>query len=272
MDGCRAKIDRAREHVEALYGEFDAFMKPNPNTPWGIVIKHDGRRGEGAITWRQRGPTPLRWAVLLGEFLYDLRSSLDHLARALVIANNRKPTKKTEFPVFWKETDFEAESGPKIKGISSDARTVIESLQPYRAWPDHPKSTTIWAIHDLCNTDKHRVLNLTDPWVFTGHVVFTSEVKAREDLITFTKPLTRMRLHDDAVIAAYEWDPAEMRSLGKAKVKVDVKLSLDIALAEGQWAPRRPNQPIVGLGVRHFVKPALKFMDETLAKFDPFFA
>jgi len=74
-------------------------LPPTADSAWGIVIKHDGRRGEGTITWRQRGPTPLRWAVLLGEFLYDLRSSLDHLARALVIANNRKPTKKTEFPL-----------------------------------------------------------------------------------------------------------------------------------------------------------------------------
>jgi len=81
-----------------------------------------------------------------------------------------------------------------------------------------------------------------------------------------------MRLHDDAVIAAYEWDPAEMRALGKTKVNVNVQLSLDIALAEGQRAQRRTGQPIEGLGVRHFVKPALKFMDETLAKFEMFFA
>ena len=174
--------------------------------------------------------------------------------------------------VYWRETDFEAKAGPKIKGISPGARAIVESLQPYRAWPDHPKSTTIWAIHDLCNTDKHRVLNLTDPWVFTGQVVFISSLEARPDLISFTKPLRRMRLHDDAVIAAYEWDPAEMRALGKTKVNVNVQLSLDIALAEGQWAQRRTGQPIEGLGVRHFVKPALKFMDEILAKFEMFFA
>jgi hypothetical protein len=264
--GVRVKLDRAREHLDTLKGEFDAFMKPETNAPWAVQFKIDTGAGKCEIGWRQdTAPDPRpRWAAIFGEFLYDVRSSLDHIARDLVVANGRKPDGRTEFPVFKSQDDFEGRSCPKTRGMSEHAKTLIESLQPYRAWPEHPTSSTLWKIHELCNIDKHRTLNLSDPWLMTVKVVFRLPGKVREDIITASKRPKAMRLYDKAVIGEFVWDPAELRSLSKSQVKVEFEASLDISLAEGNWltCSNKPRQG--GMAVRHVMEVSLDYIDTVI--------
>jgi hypothetical protein len=270
LDGVRAKLDRAREHIEVLEREFGEFMNPDMGASWEIRIKRDSDRGECKVTWHQDAPPPLRWSVLFGEFLYDLRSALDHLARCLVVANGETPTTSTEFPVFWREKDFNRRASPKTKGMSAQAKTLIEASQPYRDWPEHPKSTTLWTLHDFCNTDKHRLLHLADPWLFSMRITFLIPGSIDQSFIRATQKPRRMRLEDGAVIAAFEWDPAAMRALGEANVKMEFKASFDVALAEGQWATERANQPTEGMAVRHLMQQCLDYVETTLLpKFEP---
>jgi hypothetical protein len=272
LAGVRAKIDGARERRETINRELDSFVDRDPETSWQILVKTDNNAGEGSATWAQHDPIPLRWSVYLGEFLYDLRSALDHLAGCLVEANNRKPTNRTEFPVFWSEEDFEAGSYPKTQGMSAEVKTLIESLQPYREWPEHPQQTVLWGIHAFCNADKHRLLHLADFWLLDTEFTFTMPQGLGEDFIHWTVKPRRMRLYHDAVIAAYEWDAAYLDSLDESDVEMHTHFSLDIALAERPWGRKRTTEPPEPFSVRDLMADALDYVEASLLpKFMPFF-
>jgi hypothetical protein len=263
LDGVRAKLDRAAQHLDALNGEFDLFMKNDPDVPWGLVVELNHDAGECRFTWRQETPTPLRWAVVLGEFLYDVRSSLDHLARQLVLVNGRKPDNRTEFPVFHTENDFEGRSCAKTCGMSAEVKAVIEDLQPFRAWPEHPRSTTLWQIHSLCNTDKHRLLNLTSPWMFTARI---NAIGPGLAWVKEPPKSGRLPLHDKAMIASFKWD-----TTSESNVEMDFAFTFDVALAEGQWASES-GEPSKGMAVRNLMGVCLDYMNTTtLPAFEPFF-
>ena len=89
--------------------------------------------------------TPDPIGMLLGEFAYALRSSLDHLAWQLALLTTDTPNRQTCFPI-----DSECPSAAnrsyadKIANIPPQALAVIESLQPYKRWPafkDHPSGS-----------------------------------------------------------------------------------------------------------------------------------
>lgn len=229
--GIRAKLDRAQEHADFIEGQLRVFGKRDSDRPWATVVKLDEAIGKCEIVWRQDEPPPLRWAVMLGEFLYDLRSSMDHLARLLVIANERKPTGRTEFPVFKDEEDFEGRSCPKTQGMAVEVKTAILDSQPFRVLQHRPTAHELWLIHNLCNKDKHRLLHLTDPWVIGGAVKWN---EAPSGLIRTTKAPKRMRLDNDALMASYEWDPLAMRR-SNANVNMDFTFVVDVAIDEAEW-------------------------------------
>jgi hypothetical protein len=272
LAGIRAKIDGARERRDTINRELDSFVDRDPETSWQILVKTDNDAGKCTITWAQHDPVPLRWSVYLGEFLYDLRSALDHLACRLVEANNRKPTNRTEFPVFWREDDFEAGSCPKTQGMSAEVKTLIESLQPYREWPEHPQQTALWGIHAFCNADKHRLLHLTDFWLLATEISHKMPPGLSEGFIQWKVKPRRMRLYHDAVIAAYEWDPVYLDSLDESDVEMHTDFSLDIALAERPWGRKRTAEPSEPFSIRDLMADALDCVEASLLpKFEPFF-
>jgi len=261
LTSVREKVGRAREHHEVLHREFDSFMKDDPDSPWGLAFDLDHKVGECRFWWRQEEPTPLRWSVILGEFLYDLRSALDHLARQLVLANGRKPDNRTEFPVFKSEDDFEGRSCPKTRGMSAKVKALLLEIQPFREWPENPMDTTLWGIQNLCNFDKHKLLHLTDPWLMTAEMNVTGPG------VEWIQKPRRMRLYDKAKICAYRWDTS-----ADTNVNMNFGFSLDVALAEGQWQPEGAGQPSEGMSVLHLMDVCLKYMETTfLPRFEPFF-
>ena len=100
---------------------------------------------------------PLRFAVVAGEVIHHLRSTLDHLVVALAARNGQDPLNQHQFPVCRKQDKFEkAVRGGCTKGISASALKLIADAQPYlRPRPDDYFLTTL---HELDVVDKHRLL------------------------------------------------------------------------------------------------------------------
>jgi hypothetical protein len=74
------------------------------------------------MIWKVNHPPPLPLSVLLGVFLHNLRSSLDHIAWQLVLDNGGTPVKKTSFQIVLKRKG----ALPKIAGgISAKAATTV---------------------------------------------------------------------------------------------------------------------------------------------------
>jgi hypothetical protein len=120
----------------------------------------DHTSGRHVITATVQEPIPDDWGPLIGDVLHNLRSALDHLAHALAVENVGTPLPKeigasVEFPIFDGEVNFHRHGRPKIVGLSSEAQTAIEALQPYRRYPD-PHIDPLWLLYQLSNIDKHR--------------------------------------------------------------------------------------------------------------------
>jgi hypothetical protein len=156
LNGVRFKIVRAQEHHDLLDQKVGAFLASKPYT---TLIDVDEQTWEFRVRVDVHRETDPYWAVIIGDLVHNLRSALDHLAWALVQVNGNKPTKRTQFPIFTDQGEFEADGRRMIAGVSAEATALLESLQPYvrRNPADHP----LEVIRLLSNRDKHHLLYTT---------------------------------------------------------------------------------------------------------------
>ena len=266
-----AKLDRAREHLNTLEAETRQFVEGDAQTPWGIDIEVNSTAGEWKASWHAgHPPLPPRFAVIFGEFFYLVRSAMDHLAHQLVVVSKNTPIKENVFPVAESVDKFKSLGPQRMQGMSGPIQTAIQALQPYEVRPQHPTDTHIWYIHDFCNIDKHRLLHLSELWLFSGNVAFSAQSGGEAIPIRAHKRPQRMRLDQDALIAHYSWNPG--RTLGKkAQMQVKFEFSYDVALAEGTFVDSAGN-PFEGMGTLQLMRESIDYMDATLLpKFEPFF-
>lgn len=151
------KLGRAYEHLDQLKREVTAFIKSNPYTE----TRYDNPEKAGHIIRVEQHISPDPIGVLIGEFAYCIRSSLDHLAWQLALLTTDKPSRLTAFPI---ESECPRPSNKsfneKIASIPPEALKVIDALQPYHSQATI-KSHPLWQINRLCNLDKHQVIPIS---------------------------------------------------------------------------------------------------------------
>ena len=122
-----AKIGRARRELRLLKADIDSFCKEKSRL---IVPEGSGEQ----VSWVYRGDTPnppIDWSIRVGEFAYNLRSSLDHLVWQLVKANGEKANTRNLFPIYKKiDEASEQRLSERLKGVSVGAQGYIRSIQP----------------------------------------------------------------------------------------------------------------------------------------------
>jgi hypothetical protein len=166
FSSANAKLQRATETGNILEHEIHAFLEENPN-PYQIVGELRNRR-EYVFTAFGELQVPLRFSLLFGEVVYQLRTSLDHLLAALVTANASTPTDKHQFPIASTPAKFkEAVKRGDIAGVSRPAMALIEGFQPYQR--EQPKPSLLNLLREWNNADKHRLL------VFVGGAIRLGE-------------------------------------------------------------------------------------------------
>src|SRR5262245_2957355 len=108
LTGVVAKFNRSKEQFDVLRAEIGEFLDQEPQT-------HLSRGEFNADTWewierfQMQGP-PLRWGVILGDCVHNLRSALDHLICqvALLDGGTMDDCAQTQFPIASKsEGQFE---------------------------------------------------------------------------------------------------------------------------------------------------------------------
>lgn len=149
-----AKIERAKEHFETLDREIGEFQKNNL-----CRVRHYEDTENALYVVRIDIPiVPLRFGVLAGDGIHNLRSALDHLAWQLALTRVAKPFDYTEFPIVSKDTAKDRAHFKLVTQSMPDRACVrIKALQPYRrgaAFKDDP----LWQLNKLWNIDKHRVI------------------------------------------------------------------------------------------------------------------
>ena len=78
LAGVIEKFNRSKEQFDELIAEMDAFFVEKPE-PHFSVGEFDTHTWEWVERFQVRREMPLRWGVILGDCVHNLRSALDHL-------------------------------------------------------------------------------------------------------------------------------------------------------------------------------------------------
>jgi hypothetical protein len=160
LDGCRAKLDRADEHLDLFEREIDAFLEDESQSVALSIPYLDPESGYHIVYAVVESDPPLRLGVILGDVVHNVRSALDHLVWQLVLANGETPGRGNAFPIVDHPNDFAGKAAVALKGVTPGHRAVIESVQPYHG-SDGPETTYLGLLRHLSNVDKHQVVHTT---------------------------------------------------------------------------------------------------------------
>jgi hypothetical protein len=147
------KTARAERHLDEIEHELSKVFKPEP---YAITRQDYPKKFIHVIRVQSKG-IPIEVPLLIGEFIYSLRSGLDQLAWGLARLHTSCPQRSTSFPI---RDDSTRGLGDAVRDILPAAVAVIESLQPYHrgnAFKQHP----LWILNRLSTIDKHRVFAVT---------------------------------------------------------------------------------------------------------------
>jgi hypothetical protein len=225
LDGIRAKLKRAEEHLDVLEAEMGNYLGGD------IYILVRDEKPDRTIfhLWIKAEP-PLRFSILLGDCCHNLRSALDHIVWQMVLANKQTPDENTAFPI-WDKPPQGIFAPKAIRGISKEACALIESLQPYQDG-QQASEHVLWFIKTLSNTDKHRTLNLTVASISDLNVKLITS--SREHTATIPRGVFR----HGAEVASFAIPSDE---IVREDVRVESRGDIFIALKDpGPWGPEEP--------------------------------
>src|SRR5215469_14996221 len=144
------KTVRAKEHLDDLRKRLRAFRESEPIR----VSREDDIQNQRHIIRLHVKNIPDVFALIVGDCLYCLRSSLDQLVWALSKLTTDYP-KWTQFPILEKSDTKRLKAC--TQGVPAPAIHLIDSLQPYHGRDAAAISShLLWRLNLLCNIDKHR--------------------------------------------------------------------------------------------------------------------
>jgi hypothetical protein len=231
-----AKVSRAEEQAVILEREIDLFFAEKT---YEIEVSVDRSNGRKSAWFHVVSDPPyLRWAIMIGEIFHNLRSALDHAITDLTVAETGLPLDGTEFPIFEDEAKYlRTQKGDpargsglyKIRGVSSNAKTIISWLQPFEVRKRNPNSThaALSYVHALNIIDKHRTVHLVRARVDeTGW-------RATRDFVLPMNYFHLLEVKDGAKIA--EWTTISPEG------EMDVKFHFKFFIAFGDNGPELAN-------------------------------
>jgi hypothetical protein len=162
LAGCNARLLWANEHLYTLNSEIQSWLEVAG--PFSVSSEFHPEANV-VVVYAAVATPPLRWGVMSGNVVHNLRSALDHLVWQLVTLNGEKPRSGmggNRFPIFDKDpVDFAKATKASLRGVHPDHRARIEGFQPYKR-PNGlaPEDNPFAALDFLWNQDKHRALDI----------------------------------------------------------------------------------------------------------------
>ena len=188
LDDSVLRFERAKRHLDRLDAEVAELFEGDGFKGIDAEPKRDGEYFTYRWIVREVPRIDPFWPVLIGEFLYNLRSSLDYMAvghgghggfpihpsyeKFHEVDRSGKPTPR---------------SGTKLTaGMTSPVKSAIEAAQPYRVMPESPRADPLWLLEDFRNRDAHAQL----------HVVCAVATKGEYEFLDgeLTEVTSRMKL------------------------------------------------------------------------------
>jgi hypothetical protein len=249
LDKVRLKLDRAQEHLATLDLEIVEFLKfqpyrvdPHPQTATfkiGNVSLPTSLPAPGIGIFRIVHEPPLHLSLIVGDYIHNVRSALDHLVWQLQLTTKIEPNERSQFPIFSKP------NAGRLKEWTIDvpdkARDIIESLQPYHRANGPLRHNALWQIGKLDGIDKHATLIVT--------VLSEAIVSEEPDGTRIVNMFTNTLQDGDPVFADTTWSrQSSLYSRPDDKANVYIEPTYGVILEEAQGDIPRLTVPLSELG------------------------
>jgi hypothetical protein len=163
------KADRAEKHLHDLKLEIQKWADTHP---YEVAPP---AKGEDAHRVKFVSSPPPTVGIIAADFVYNLRSGLDHLMAAMVPAAKRS---SVMFPIYFQgvwedptsgETEQQAKARQRWRSdtekVRPEALKILQSLQPPANMADNdPEIHSLYLLNRLSNKDRHQRL----PLMFSG--------------------------------------------------------------------------------------------------------
>ncbi|HET6999554.1 MAG TPA: hypothetical protein VFI03_13320 [Solirubrobacterales bacterium] len=158
-DSSSRKLKRAAKHYKSLNDELRSYIREG--RPFEYQAEIDREEAQFRIRVVGGEPPPDEMSLIVGDFVQNLRASLDHLIWAAVRATGNTPTMGNAFPIFLEgpQTSRRKEAlwARQLAGIAEEAIPLIDQIQPYKRGED-ARFDALACLKELSNEDKHRVV------------------------------------------------------------------------------------------------------------------
>jgi hypothetical protein len=165
-----AKLNRSEAHLVNLKDAIDSYGGTTPDTrPYTVRKRVEGKKKR--VVYRlhfTRSIDNTDVPLIAADAIYNLRSSLDHLAGALVPAKDRR---SVMFPILWRgvaEPSIEGENDQRRKDrerwltiahrVRPEAATFLKRLQPPDETPKEETPHALRLLNQISNIDRHTKL------------------------------------------------------------------------------------------------------------------
>jgi hypothetical protein len=161
LTGPFAKLDRAYEHLRVLDAETAAFYEGSADEgqPYEVQSEFRADTSEYVFTIKVLRQPPARLGLILGDYIHNLRSALDHLVCQLArLSEPSDDCTTTQFPIRKSRQLFDSVEPDWLRGVDAKHRARIEQAQPYNA-RERARDHALSIIEALDNFDKHRAIH-----------------------------------------------------------------------------------------------------------------
>jgi len=158
LDASRFKIERANHHIRQLEESIAGFAKSDF---YSVAVKQDLKSGQNGLVFTIKHSPSVDAALILGDALHNLRSSLDILWNEVVsFLTGQRSDDYTMFPVRKTAEKVEAAINRALKNkiIDRPAFERVWNLMFVRIQPYECGNDAVWGLHRLNIIDKHRLI------------------------------------------------------------------------------------------------------------------
>jgi len=174
FDASHFKIERANHHIRQLEASIARFSRSDF---YSVDVKKDVRSGQNSLVFTIKRSPSVDAALILGDALHNLKSSLDILWNEVVsFLTGQQSDDYTMFPVRKTAEKVEAAINRALKNKIIDRPAfdrvwdlMFVAIQPYESGNDD-----VWGLHRLNIMDKHRLI------IPVPHLVSVSGIRLQD--------------------------------------------------------------------------------------------
>ena len=230
-----AKLAWARNHFQIVQNEVIAWVNSKPHE---ILFESNQEFSKFWLRVRLKGERPdfMRWSLIIGDCVTNLRDTLDHLVYAIAhLPSSPNPTKrgKAAFVIAPSLKDFNAWSDSRLISVPGGVKDAVLSFQPFKRQTVPHLPPLLKVLADLANGNKHRLLGvvLATPGLIDVEFVTTSGIIQRPSFEIY-----KHDVRDGIPVCIWEFPIPDPQLQLKRNSKIGLHVAIKHNAADGNTA------------------------------------